>query len=408
MNWQEQRRLNEAAHAEQARQDALNAAQVEQVRARTQVAAVQARTAQRAELARQVRADRQRERDAASDRRRARWASLRGWMAAHAVDLLIYPLAIVSAVMAVPAMATFGHDVYGNAAGYALPVITELGMWAFAFAAHLVRHRTAADGQDRPVWALQVGVWSFATVAAGLNLLHGAQSTVTAGVVMAVASVAGVMAHQLVTAAPRRGRVERDTEKVERQAATKVTRTRRAAVRAAVAEIGQDGTARLLFTPGHYRLTRSRFTPWRSARLAPAAVSGLPVTPALDEQWDEMDRALADMFATVDPHPGTTERGTRTAGGGVGTLDRDPADSSGDQPESTPIRRSAKRSRSAPKANRVTRSLDDLRAELHRLIEVDPTTVDPTSAESIRRALHCAPRAARHLRDTYTDERGQR
>ncbi|GAB3472273.1 hypothetical protein [Actinophytocola sediminis] len=141
----------------------------------------------------------------AETRRLARRARLLGWCGAHMVDLLIFPLAAVSAVMAVPAMAAFGHEVYGTAGGYALPVFTVLGMWVFAVAVHLVRHRNARDEGDRPVWALRVGTWTFAAVVAGLNFLHGAtipDGSVAAGLVLATASVAGVVAHQLVTPRP--------------------------------------------------------------------------------------------------------------------------------------------------------------------------------------------------------------
>lgn len=415
MNWQEQRRLNEAARAEQARQNALAAAQVEQIRARTQTEAAQVLAEQRAELDRKRRAERRQEQENARARRQARWTGLRAWVSAHTVDLLIYPLAVVSAVMAVPAMAAFGHDVYGNAAGYALPIITELGMWAFAFAVHVVRNRSEHDGADRPVWALQLGVWSFATVAAGLNFLHGLSSDagpipglengVRAGVVMAVASVAGVMAHQLVTAAPRRGRVERDAARIERQAAAKVVRMRRAAVRAAVTEIDASGVARLLFTPGHYRLTRSRFTPWRG-QLDSIAVPGLPVTPALDSGWDALDQELANLISDAVVRPAFP-----THGGGVDTLDR-----AEDQHESTSIPDSngtpteaATRPRAARKtsqkrfrkSSQQARSIEDLRAELHARIEADPSSIDPASAESIRRVLRCSPARARQLRDSY-------
>jgi hypothetical protein len=410
VNWQEQRRLTEAARAEQARQDAVAAAQVEQLRTRTQVEAAQAMAAHQAERDRQRRADREQRRNEARDRRAAWWKGLREWATAHMVDLLIYPLAVVSAVMAVPAMAAFGHDVYGTGAGYALPVITELGMWAFAFAVHVVRHLSGHDGVDRPVWALQLGVWSFALVAAGLNFLHGSTSgTVADGVVMAVASVAGVVAHQLVTAAPRRGRADRESARIERRAVAKVARVRRAAVRAAVAEIDQDGAARLLFAPGCYRLTRSRLAPWRRARLDSITLPDLPVTPALDTEWDSFERELAVLLDTVDPYPGT--RAT-SSGGGVATLDRDP-NQAADQQESTPIDtsdngsdRRVKRSRSPRKRARKStrepaRSIEELRAELHARIEADPGSIDPTSAESIRRALHCSPARARQLRDTY-------
>ncbi|GAB1508183.1 hypothetical protein [Actinophytocola sp. KF-1] len=421
MNWQEQRRLNQAAQAEQARQDAIAAAQVEAIRSRTQVEAVAADRAQRAELAAAQRAERLAEKKQREADRKARWAALRGWASAHTVDLLIYPLAVVSAVMAIPAMATFGHEVYGTAAGYALPVITELGMWAFAFAVHVARTRSERDGQDRPVWALQLGVWSFATVAAALNFLHGLTGPgLSAGLVMATASVAGVMAHQLVTAAPRRGRAERDAARIERQAAAKVTAVRQAAVRAAVARIDEQGQARLVFQPGHYQLTPPRLARWlrigRRVRLETAAVPGLPVDPAIEGEWDEMDRELARLLATVDPYPGPTTGPTHNAtGGGIGTLDPAPEtgpETGGDQQESTPIDRGTDRGSkpartSRRKAKRIAperRSIEDLRAELAARIEADPTSVNPLSAESIRKALRCSPERARALRDSYRDD----
>lgn len=408
MNWQEQKRLNEAARAEQKRQDALAAAQIEQMRTRAQVEATQEMAAQQAEQARQRVADREQRKNEARDRRKATWKTLREWATAHMVDLLIYPLAVVSAVMAVPAMADFGHDVYGTAAGYALPVITELGMWAFAFAVELTRQRTEQDGTERSVWALQLGVWSFAAVAAGLNFLHGSTSgPVVFGVVMAVASVAGVLAHQLVTAAPRRGRADRAAARIERQAAGKVTRVRRAAVRSAVAEIDPDGAARLLFAPGRYRLTRSRFAPWRRRRLDSITLPDLPVAPALhaesDPEWDSFERELAVLLDTVDPYPPAPSTGSTS--GSVGTLDRE-----SDQQESTPIDRDGdraeKRSRSRRKSGRKARqlsarSIEELRTELRSLIEADPGSINPESAESIRRALRCSPARARELRDTY-------
>jgi hypothetical protein len=467
VSWQEQRRLDQAAAAEQRRQDALAAAQVEQVRARARAETEQGHAAQRAELDRAHRAERAARRTEARSRRAARWVGLRAWAAAHVVDLMIYPLAVVSAVMAVPAMAAFGYDVYGTAAGYALPVITELGMWAFAFAVHLVRHRSERDGQDRPVWALQTGVWSFAAVAAGLNFVHGFTTPATtaattpvtaptgvvgdvlagvvtvppvaAGVVMAVASVAGVMAHQLVTAAPRRGRADRDAARIARRAAVKVARVRKAAVRSAVAEIDDDGGVRLVFTPGHYQLTRPRIAPWRwgrDARLASVALPGLPVTPATEEQWDDLDRELATLIATTDPHPGPTTPSAPPVppvGGGIGTLDHDPRgpgrdpagsapiepgseaiDSPVDGPIDAPVTRSRPRksaSKSGPRSTstpgrgsgRRVRSIEELRAELERAIEADPGAVDLGSAESIRRAVQCSPKRARELRDSYRD-----
>ncbi|GAB3462484.1 hypothetical protein [Actinophytocola sediminis] len=423
MTWQEQRRLNDAAKAEQARQDRVAAAQVEAIRTQTQVDAARAMGEQRDAAERAHRADQEQRNTEARVRRAARRARLLGWCGAHVVDLLIYPLAVVSAVMAVPAMAAFGHEVYGTAAGYALPIITELGMWAFAIAVHLVRHRNAQDGGDRPVWALQLGVWSFATVAAGLNFLHGAVTGplgagVTAGVVMAVASVAGVAAHQLVTAAPRRSRVARHTARIQRRTAATVTRVRRAALRATVADIDQTGEPRLLFRPGQYRLTRSRLAPWRAPRLAPISTPDPQDMPS--RELDALDHELAALLNTVDPYPAAgSTRATEDAGGGIGTLDHPNRDTGPDsdrgadrpagQRKSTRSNRATsdrKTPRSARREakrepSRAARSIEDLRTELYAAIEADPSSIDPTSAESIRRALHCSPTRARELRDSY-------
>jgi hypothetical protein len=233
---------------------------------------------------------------------------------------------------------------------------------------------------------------------------------------MATASVAGVMAHQLVTAAPRRGRAERDAARIERQAAAKVTAVRRAAVRAAVARIDDQGQARLVFQPGHYQLTPPRLARWlrigRRVRLETAAVPGLPVDPAIDQEWDEMDRELARLLNPADPYPGPTTGPTHNAtGGGIGTLD--PAtETSGDQQESTPIDRGTDRGGKSARTSRrkvkrsapERRSIEDLRAELAARIEADPKSVNPHSAESIRKALRCSPERARALRDSYRDD----
>ena len=116
--------------------------------------------------------------DARNDRRiarAARWAALRRWAAAHQVDLLIYPLAVVSAIMAVPAMGVFGMQTYGDVTGSVLPILSELGMWAFAIAVKLSRD----TNRDRPVWALQLGVWAFTAVSFALNVIHGLERTTT-------------------------------------------------------------------------------------------------------------------------------------------------------------------------------------------------------------------------------------
>lgn len=385
MSWREERRRDRAAEAE-----------IEAMRERARAESDRAAHAQRAQLRREAVRERRTARDARKSAARQRRVRLlratRDWLTARAVDLLIYPLAVVSAVMAVPAMAAFGHDVYGTAAGYALPVITELGMWAFAIAVQYTHRRHP----DRPVWALQLGVWSFATVAAVLNALHGLARGADAGLVMAVASVAGVVAHQLVTAAPRRSRAERDAARMARREARKVAAARGAAVRAAVAEIDADGSARLVFAPGRYRL-RTRWP--RRSRLTAQAVSGLPVVPALDSTWDALDRELADLLANPDQQP-TSDRGPVAETGSVATLDRDAASPAVDRADEQ--RKSPRRPRQRPtRGTRKARSIDELRAELRARIDADPGSIDPTSAESIRRALRCSPARARQLRDDH-------
>jgi hypothetical protein len=259
-----QRRLDEAARAEEARKNAVVLAEIETTKDAARAERERVDAEHRAQLLRQARAEKDARRETVRARRDARVAAVRVWMAAHVVDLLIYPLALVSAVMAVPAMAAYGYSLYHSATGLALFFITELGMWAFSLAVHVTRHRHP----ERPVWALQVGVWAFTAAGFGVNFGHGLQVTgsVFNGAVMGLASVAGVIAHQLVTASPRRSRVERDAAHIAARAARKVARVQRAAVRTAVARIEADGTARLVFTTGTYTLNGRH-------RLAPVAPS---------------------------------------------------------------------------------------------------------------------------------------
>jgi hypothetical protein len=389
--WREERRKDRAAEAEQARQDAKAVAEAEVIRASAVAEANRAAAEQAHELQRQRAAERNAAKEARRARLRTTGTAVRAWAGEHLVDLLIYPLALVSAVMAIPAMADYGHHVYGAVTGYALPVISELGMWAFALAVQITRHRHP----ERPVWALQLGVWTFAAVAFGLNAIHGAQRGLSAAVVMGMASVAGVVAHQLVTAAPRRSRAERDRTRIERAAARKVTRIRRAAVRQAVAQIDADGQAHLVYAPGRYVLAGRR-----GQHLEAAIVPGLPIDTTTD--LDGWDRELADLIATDRP---AVDLGSTVADciadastdpGPIATLDKD-----ADQQKSTPDR---------PKVGgRPGRSIARLRAELRAAIEANPDTVDPGSAESIRKALRCSPARARQLRDEYRNNpnRGQ-
>jgi hypothetical protein len=286
------------------------------------------------------------------------------------VDLLIYPLALVSAVMAVPAMAAYGYDLYRSGTGFALFFITELGMWAFSIAVHVTRHRHP----ERPVWALQVGVWAFTAAGFGVNFGHGWQATgsVFDGAVMGLASVAGVVAHQLVTASPRRSCMERDTAWMAARVARKVARVQRAAVRAAVAELDVDGTARLVFMPGTYSLTRTLFM--RRCRLAPAAPPGLSVSAGF---------TLPD----TDPAPAVDPVDSSTADGGTG-----------EQAPARPARKRAKSSRRKSGRKLLADYVNDARASWSPGVEITPAWA--------RRATGCSaglsPKVAAALRDEIT------
>jgi hypothetical protein len=374
MSWAEQRRANRAAEAEQARLDA-DAASARRIRERDALAEQNRRdTAARDEQARQ-------DRDKRRATRAARWAAVREWAKTNRVELLIYPLAVASAVMAVPSMARYGMEVYGNATGAVLPVLSELGMWAFAFAVAMRRHRHP----DASVWMLLVGVWTFAGIGFGINLMHGLDRGLSHGVVMGIASIAGVVAHQLVTAAPPRSRADRQAARIARRQANKIERIRRAAVRHAVAEIDADGRARLVYTPGRYTLDRRRLTE--------AIVPGLPVEPA-PPLAEQVAGEVSAWLATQDrPGPSTVD------GGEDGTEDRGPVatlDRGDDQRKSRRKRR--------PIPARPARSIEALRSELRERIAADPVSIDPTSAESIRRALRCSPARARQLRDEHRED----
>jgi hypothetical protein len=371
MSWQEERRANKLVDA--------------QIRREETAAAAQVRIAERAALAQQQRAEEQARteahRQAVAERRNRRYAAvraLRGWCSANVVELLIYPIALLSFVLAAPAMATYGRTVYGSGLGVLLPGITELGMWAFAVAVLVSRRRYP----DRPVGWLRAGVGVFAAVAFALNLMHGLEARWEFGVVMGVISVAGVVAHQLTLAAPPRSRSERQAARILRAAARKIGRVRRAAVAQAVAEIDPDGTARLVYAPGRYVLGRR-------GRLEAAIVPGLPVG---DESAD-WDRELVDLLTAHGPgttagiEPDQTDSDSIDSGS-VATLDREP-----DQQKSTPRRSKI--------GGRAGRSIQQLRTELRKALRSRPDSIDPTSAESIRKTLRCSPQRARQLRDEH-------
>ncbi|MBE1502674.1 hypothetical protein H4696_009774 [Amycolatopsis lexingtonensis] len=381
---------------------------------------------------REDKAENRAQREKARADRAARVAAVRAWAGRHVVDLLIYPLMLVSAAIAVPLAAQWGAATLGHA-GALLPVLSEWGMVAFSIAVHVSRVRTP----DRPVWALQTGTWVFAAVGFAIAVIRGMTDPrgggFNLGVVMGLVSVAGVAAHQLVSAAPRRSPAERAARKVARQelaesraalatrkvAAARVDKARRAAIAAAVAEVDTDGTARLVFAPGRYTLRRGK--------LLPAAVPGLPVDPPGE---DEIGTAVAEEaaaylaglhFRRINEHPGqeTTPPGKGEGPGGVATLDgkRPPAappipeqDATRPEEPGTP-----KRDREVPAARKPAprrtararvaepkrRTIEQLREEFQTALADRPAGFDPDNGESIRRTLRCGKKFSVQLRDDY-------
>lgn len=376
--WREERRRDEAARAEQARKDREAEREFELKRAR--LAAEQRRRDREAEERRK--ADRQR-------RRRERRKALLDTLTEHRVAVAIYGIALVSFVMSAPAMADYGHRLYAGSAwpwtGWLLPVVTELSMWACAFAVHHTRRTTPGAS----VFWLQVGVALATALAAGLNAMKGITVGWDASVVMGVVSIAGVLLHQMTVAGQPRSKAERAEAVIARQAARKVEKAREAAIADAAVEITADGTARLVFEPGVYRLGRDR-----GPRLRPT------VNP-LDRPGprDVMDDEIAALIAAETAR---AEQRDDPEGGGVATLDR-PAPQSSPTPQSSSGNTSR---RGVRLGGRQSRSMDQLRAELTRLVQAGQ--VDPSSAESIRKGLRCAKSVARSLRDEYRQSGGER
>lgn len=393
MSWQDERRANLAAKAEQARLErqaqtgneiALMKAAGDEARAdREQVAEL----AQAAKEAAAVKRERRRE------NRQRRWATLTAFARGHVVDGLIYSIAAVSFVMAASAMSDYGASVYDSPLGRLLPLITELGMWAFAVAVLVARRQDPA----RSVWGLKVGVWVFGTLAFVTNAVHGLARGWDALLIMGVVSVAGVVAHQLAIADPPRSRAQRAADKLAAAQAAKTRKAARAALKMATAQIDAHGNARLTFAPGTYQVT------WR--RLS-------PVTPDPDVPGppDALDAAIADLLDSSGPAPRPDRPGDATpdteTGGGVATADK-PADSAGTtaagpaSPDRTarPARTGGRGGKSRP-AGRATGDahLALLRTRLAEAVaagDLDPATA---TVYAIAKTIRCGKPAAKRLR----------
>jgi hypothetical protein len=222
----------------------------------------QARIADRqaaAQLRREDAITRRTIRDNARQGRAARRAAAVAWCQARTVDLLFIPVIGVPGALSWTGMAAYGVTEFG-APGLALPALSEGGMWAFAAATTITRRQHP----DKPVWHLRLGTLLFAAYGAALNFLHGlSKGGVLTGVSMALISVAGVTAHQLITAGPRRSRSEREQARIDRAVARRERAARRAAVRSASVQLDGSGHARLVFEAATATLSRGRLSRMR-------------------------------------------------------------------------------------------------------------------------------------------------
>ena len=263
----------------------------------------QARLAERQAAARLRREDahaRNAARDQARQRRAAARAAVAAWCAARTVDLLFVPVIGVPALLSWTGMASYGHSEFGPP-GLALPALSEGGMWAFAAATTITRRRHP----DKPVWHLRLGTLIFAAYGAALNYLHGlGQGGPLTGASMALISVAGVTAHQLITAGPRRSRAEREQARIDRVVARRERSARRAAVRNARVQFDSSGHGRQVFESGTAWLSRDRLGGRRCCSRWPSPPPGPPPggsTPP--SSWASPRRRCA---RTRDPGAATT------------------------------------------------------------------------------------------------------
>ena len=264
------------AWREEGRRDRLTQAQIDRDR---DTARIQSRIAERQAIV-QIRRDEAQAKAVAAQQARkaraARRAARASWLSGHAVDLLFVPVIVVPAVLAWTAMAAYGCQLYGPP-GLALPALSEGGMWTFAGATTITRRKHPG----KPLWHLRAGTVVFAAYGAALNFLHGMTAQhgphgPGVAAVYALVSVAGVTAHQLVTAGPRRSRAERNAARIARAAGRREMAARRAALRDAVADVDEHGNARLVYRPGRAVIARRG----GRTRLSPAPDGRLNLPPS--------------------------------------------------------------------------------------------------------------------------------
>jgi hypothetical protein len=181
------------------------------------------------------------------------------WCKDRIRHLVLIPVIGVPGVLAADGQAAWGIQQWGPV-GLILPAFSEGSMWYFALSASHARKANP----DAPVWHLRLGTVVFALVGGAMNFAHGmAEGGIWQGVTMAVTSMAGVTAHQITTAGPRKTRQQRRNARLARKQARKEARVMRAAIADGTVVIGADGRSRMTVRPGAVALKRG----WRGTRL---------------------------------------------------------------------------------------------------------------------------------------------
>ncbi|MBC3844719.1 hypothetical protein GXW82_44500 [Streptacidiphilus sp. 4-A2] len=188
----EQRRFDRIADAEQLRKDRANVA--EQRRKDRADAAEQRRKDADAAQVRQQRekAAARREATRAKEERAERWSkragSARAWLMAEA-DTAFALLVMACAI--VPAVTYQWRSLHGHGVGSAIAAALAAMLEASAWVATVGASRAGRDG--RPVLPYRIAMWVSASIAATINYIGGVSSHgVAVGLVLAVASLAGI------------------------------------------------------------------------------------------------------------------------------------------------------------------------------------------------------------------------
>lgn len=300
----EERRRDKLAQAEIARQD--RAARLEEQRQDRAARLDEQRQARadRLEEERQAKADKLAEQ---ADRRAARAEAIAAageWAAAHRDDLLLIPIVVVPALLSWAAMSSFGIALFGGI-GRALPVLSEVGMWYFAF-----RIEDARRHPGEKLFALYAGMVFCAAICASLNLIHGLKGPIPGsitpggltGAAYALIAVSGIVIHQLGTA------YRRHRPRPARRAPRPAART---------AAAGATWRATAGAAPG---ATAGATTGATRQAVAPAAVRALPpaeghetgaTNPGTAQPETEKDAEIIEFNPEELSRPGGTQRAMR-------------------------------------------------------------------------------------------------